>query len=64
MSCREESIHPVTFEIAETKHEGRREFQPRVRLDGIVIRNIGEPQATEVEALGVVAEGLDSNVCA
>lgn len=56
--CREETIHPVTIEVAETWHDGVPTFQARCRLDAIVIEDIGPPQDTEIAAFDQITRAF------
>ena len=58
--CRDERVHPVTLEVAEATAAGGSAFQARVRLDGIVLVNIGDPQSSEADALRVISGAFET----
>jgi hypothetical protein len=53
-TSREDTIHPVTFEIEQVSHAGKIKYQARVRLNGHVIVDIGKPQPSEFQALDTI----------
>ena len=59
--CRNERVHPVTLEVAEATTADGSGFQARVRLDGIVFVDVGEPQSSETDALRVFSRAFDWN---
>lgn len=63
MACSKETVHQVTLEIAETSADGAPSFQARLRLAGMVTADVGPAQATELDALDVLAKALSVAWC-